>query len=214
MVSVHTKTKSQRFQIPTVSKAFTKSSVFVISVDGKSKLTCVFKFQWVWNSMFLKNISLFFLTLSRGREGSKKVHCCSFITHSHLSLSTFTLWIHCLTESCSILFADRCNIPLGLEDKRVTPGALTASTYYNHHLSPWHGRLNHRWSWSVRTRNNRQWFKVNFGYITRFKGIATQGRQDANQWVKTYTVTYSRDGVSYIPYRENKRIKVSVVLNL
>ena len=103
-------------------------------------------------------------------------------------------------------------MPLGLEDKRLTPGSLTASTYYNHHLSPWHGRLNHRWSWSARTRNNRQWFKVNFGYVTRFKGIATQGRQDANQWVKTYIVTYSRDGVSYVPYKENRRVKVRVLL--
>lgn len=102
-------------------------------------------------------------------------------------------------------------MPLGLEDKRLSPGDLTASTYYNHHLSPWHGRLNHRWSWSVRTRNTRQWFKVNFGDITKLKGIATQGRQDANQWVKTYVVTYSRDGVSYVPYKENRRIKVRVL---
>ncbi|XP_027046414.1 uncharacterized protein LOC113674139 [Pocillopora damicornis] len=103
---------------------------------------------------------------------------------------------------------DRCNIPLGLEDKRLSPGSLSASTYYNHHLSPWHGRLNHRWSWSSRRRDVHQWFKVNFGYVTRFKGIATQGRQDANQWVKTYIVRYSGDGVSYVPYAENRRIKV------
>lgn len=114
------------------------------------------------------------------------------------------------TWSINLLYlADRCNIPLGLEDKRLSPGSLSASTYYNHHLSPWHGRLNHRWSWSSRRRDVHQWFKVNFGYVTRFKGIATQGRQDANQWVKTYIVRYSGDGVSYVPYTENRRIKVS-----
>ena len=209
MFSVHTKTKSQCFQIPRFQERFKKSSVFVISVDGKSKLTCVFKFHWVWNSMFLKNISLFFLTLPRGREGSKKVHCCPFITHSHLSLSTFTLWIHCLTESCSILFADRCNIPLGLEDKRVTPGALTASTYYNHHLSPWHGRLNHRWSWSVRLRRIGQYLQVNFVELMRIKGVATQGRQDANQWVRSYTVSYSTDGMNFVSYKEGRTTKVN-----
>ena len=61
MFSVHTKTKSQCFQIPPVSRAFSTSSVFVISVDGKSKLTWVFKFHWVWNSMFLKKYIPFFL---------------------------------------------------------------------------------------------------------------------------------------------------------
>ena len=35
MFSVHTKTQSRRFQIPLVSKAFSKSSVFVTGVDGR-----------------------------------------------------------------------------------------------------------------------------------------------------------------------------------
>ena len=108
-----------------------------------------------------------------------------------------------------LLFADPCNMPLGLEDKRLTPGDISASTYYNAHLAPWYGRLNHVYSWSVRTRNTGQWLKVNFGYITRFKGIATQGRSNSNQWVKSYFVTYSRDGVTYVPYKENGRVKVS-----
>ena len=144
----------------------------------------------------------------------RRIWLWTLLRSKFIFLLTGLLCIHWLSESCSLLLADRCNMPLGLEDKRLTPGALTASTYYNHHLSPWHGRLNHRWSWSARTRNNRQWFKVNFGYITRFKGIATQGRQDANQWVKTYIVTYSRDGVSYVPYKENRRIKVRVLLHV
>ena len=118
--------------------------------------------------------------------------------------------LHNTVGDCAflVLFADRCNMPLGLEDKRLTPGDISASTYYNHYLAPWYGRLNHIYSWSVRTRNTKQWLKVNFGYITRFKGIATQGRSNANQWVKSYIVTYSRDGVTYVPYKENGRVKV------
>ena len=107
---------------------------------------------------------------------------------------------------------DRCVMPLGLEDKRITDGHLTASTYYNHHLSPWHGRLNHRWSWSVRLRRVGQWFQVNFVELMRIKGVATQGRQDANQWVRSYTVSYSIDGMSFVPYKENRRVKVGVKL--
>ena len=44
----------------------------------------------------------------------------------------------------------------------------------------------------------------------RIKGVATQGRQDANQWVKSYTVMYSIDGMNFVPYKENRRVKVGV----
>lgn len=103
---------------------------------------------------------------------------------------------------------DPCNVPLGLEDKRITNGQLSASSYYNHYLAPWHGRLNHRWSWSVRHRNNRQWLQVNFQEIYRIRSIATQGRQDANQWVKSYALSYGLNGVDFAPYKERGRVKV------
>ena len=103
---------------------------------------------------------------------------------------------------------DPCNVPLGIEDKRITNGQLSASSYYNHYLAPWHGRLNHRWSWSVRHRNNRQWLQVNFQEIYRIRGIATQGRQDANQWVKNYALSYGLNGVDFAPYKERGRVKV------
>ena len=115
---------------------------------------------------------------------------------------------HCVT------FSDRCVMPLGLEDKRITDGHLTASTYYNHHLSPWHGRLNHRWSWSVRTRRVGEWFQVNFVELMRIKGVATQGRQDSNQWVRRYTIRYSVDGMNFVPYREGRTTKVIVLVML
>jgi len=101
-------------------------------------------------------------------------------------------------------------MPLGLEDKRITDGHLTASTYYNHHLSPWHGRLNHRWSWSVRLRRVGQWFQVNFVELMRIKGVATQGRQDANQWVRSYTVAYSTGGMNFVSYKEGRTTKVNI----
>ena len=99
-------------------------------------------------------------------------------------------------------------MPLGLEDKRLTPGDISASSYYNAYLAPWYGRLNHIYSWSVRTRNSKQWMKVSFGDVMRFKGIATQGRSNANQWVMSYVMTYSGDGVTYVPYKERRRVKV------
>lgn len=109
------------------------------------------------------------------------------------------------------LSTDKCRVPLGVEDKRITNGQLTASTYYNSNLSPWHGRLNHRWSWSVRTRNNKQWLQVNFQQIYRISGICTQGRQDSDQWVKSYTLTYGLNAMDFVPFKENGRVKVCTV---
>ena len=104
----------------------------------------------------------------------------------------------------------RCTLPLGLEDKRITNGHFSASTYYNHHLAPWHGRLNHRWSWSVRTRNHNQWLQVSFVSVVKATGIATQGRQDANQWVTKYIVSYSPDTTNFRYYSEGRGTKASV----
>ena len=99
-------------------------------------------------------------------------------------------------------------MPLGVEDKRVRAGLMTASSYYNHNLAPWHGRLNQRWSWSVKRNNHKQWLQINFVEPMKVKGVATQGRQDANQWVKSYTVSYSTDGMNFYSYKESKRTKV------
>ena len=99
---------------------------------------------------------------------------------------------------------DRCTMPLGAEDGRLVPGSFSASSYYNHYLAPWHGRLNHRWSWSVRHRRHGQWLQVSFGSSSTCKGVATQGRQDANQWVTRYTLSYSKDGMRFSPYNEGR----------
>ena len=102
------------------------------------------------------------------------------------------------------LTIDRCTMPLGAEDGRLVPGSFSASSYYNHHLAPWHGRLNHRWSWSVRHRRHGEWLQVSFGSSSTCKGVATQGRQDANQWVTRYTLSYSKDGMRFYPYNEGR----------
>lgn len=95
-------------------------------------------------------------------------------------------------------------MPIGLEDKRIRDGAMQASTYYNRYLAPWHGRINNRWSWSARRSVRNQWLQVYFGVLARLTGINSQGRQDANQWVKTFILTFSRDGFNFVKYPKVK----------
>ena len=105
-------------------------------------------------------------------------------------------------------------MPLGLEDGRIADALMTASTFYNYYLAPRNGRLHRRRegrkgpSWSAKRNDRHQWLKVDFGALTRITGVATQGRQNSRQWVKTYTVSYSVKGNRWVRYRERGRTKV------
>jgi hypothetical protein len=55
-----------------------------------------------------------------------------------------------------------------------------------------------------------QWLEVDLEQLTVITGICTQGRADlcCNQFVKTYIVSYSMDGVVFQAYKEQNQIKV------
>lgn len=67
-------------------------------------------------------------------------------------------------------------MPLGVEDKRLRDGAMTASTFYTGSLAPKYGRLYHIYSWSAKAKNRKQWLQIYFIVKTRVTGVATQGR--------------------------------------
>ena len=139
------------------------------------------------------------------RQNSRKflVGCACFNVIYLLTVNLLIVVLCC--------FADQCRMPLGVEDGRLVPGSFSASTYYNHYLAPWHGRLNHRWSWSARYRRHGQWMQISFGGSATVKGIASQGRQDANQWVTQYTLGRSTDGMKFYPYHEGRGTMVKEI---
>ncbi len=64
-------------------------------------------------------------------------------------------------------------------------------------------------SWTAKTNDLNQWLQVDFQLQTVVVGISTQGREDCcRQWVKTYTLSYSIDGVSFSPYKHDGQVKV------
>ena len=103
---------------------------------------------------------------------------------------------------------------MGLQDGRITRGMLTASSMINHYYGPWSSRLqarNHgqyRGGWVAKYRNTKQWLQVNLGTVAIVKRIATQARYDANQWVKSYTLSFSNNGVKFYPYKQGRTIRV------
>ena len=92
---------------------------------------------------------------------------------------------------------------LGMENGQIPDSAITASSTANansfapsvgrlHFLSSGSGKYG---SWAAGANNENQWLQADFGTWTKISAVATQGRQDSNQWVKTYTLSFSYDVV-------------------
>ena len=102
-----------------------------------------------------------------------------------------------------------------MESGLVTFQQMTASSTFKKNHGPSNGRLNHAaadgktGAWSAGANDTNQWLQVDFGRNARITKLATQGRQDYDQWVKTFTLSYSVDGnPSFQIYQENGAEKV------
>jgi hypothetical protein len=97
---------------------------------------------------------------------------------------------------------------------------MSASTIWHSSHGASNGRLNFHagrgrtGAWSTRKNDQYQWLQVDFGKMVEIRRIATQGRQDANQWVKTYTIAYSYDGIFWKDYAKRGSIVVRITRNL
>ena len=102
-----------------------------------------------------------------------------------------------------------------MQSKKIPDSSLRASTSYNiNSMGPRNGRLHFQPSsgqygaWAVSSNNEFQYFEVNFGDWTKVTKVATQGRQDGAWWVKSYSLSYSYDGVFFEDYKEDNEVKV------
>ena len=100
-----------------------------------------------------------------------------------------------------------------MESRKITDGQITASTEYNTAYGATNGRLNFKagggksGAWSALRNDVHQWLQVDLGAKTEVTGIQIQGRQDADQWVTSFTISYSSDGTTYRPYQNKKVCK-------
>jgi hypothetical protein len=108
---------------------------------------------------------------------------------------------------CTLLYITaRSRLGLGVEDGRIPDGFLTATSMWNKGHGPQRARLNIArtrsgvGAWCGRHNNRRQFLQVDIGSQAKVVAIATQGRQDANQWVKSYKISSSKDGIRYKYY--------------
>jgi len=103
---------------------------------------------------------------------------------------------------------DQCYLPLGMQDKRINIGHMKSSTMWGETYAPWKAGLQEAYGWLATLRDSNQWVQVDLETTARVKGICTQGRQNADQWVTQYRVSYGSSPTKLTFYREGGRPRV------
>ena len=106
--------------------------------------------------------------------------------------------------------------PLGMESRVIPDVRISASSMYDQNHGPSNARLNfkgtkHRKSaWSAKTNDENQWLQVDFVRPVQVTHVLTQGREDCcNQFVSSYSISYSQDSSTYETYMQNGSVVVS-----
>ncbi|XP_066304553.1 uncharacterized protein [Branchiostoma lanceolatum] len=97
-----------------------------------------------------------------------------------------------------------CLVPMGMEAGTIADYQLSASSnnqYAGRARLNYISRDNNPGGWVPLSGDGQPWIQVDFRASKKVTGVITQGRQDADQWVKTFTVQFSDDGVSYRTYK-------------
>ena len=104
-----------------------------------------------------------------------------------------------------------CASPFGVEfPNRIPNSAITSSSQYNQYWSADRGRIRNQNEgsygscWLAQYNDEDQWIQVDLGKIVKITRLATQGRQDYPQYVKSYTLSYSLNCGLYESYNNNQ----------
>ncbi|XP_069107089.1 lactadherin-like [Argopecten irradians] len=95
-----------------------------------------------------------------------------------------------------------CNFSLVTGPHGVSDDALSASSTHSHcQLAKM--RINSDDAWCPLSTNNGEYVQVELKTKSQIKEIQTRGRGVSNQWVSSYSVSCSMDGITYTPILDN-----------
>ena len=95
-----------------------------------------------------------------------------------------------------------------MENYKITPAQISASSQLSGQYSPNQGRLHVKFdggigsSWIAGANNLHQWFQIDLRITTNVTFVATQGRDGINQWVTKFKLQYSNDSISFNAYKQ------------
>ena len=104
---------------------------------------------------------------------------------------------------------------LGMQDRLIGDDQISASSIWRYTHRASNGRLNFKaggnrvGAWSSLHNDQKQWLRVDFGRLVTITGISTQGRQDFDQYVTSYTISFSDSGYHYRKYESSGVVRVS-----
>ncbi|XP_028411618.1 neurexin-4-like [Dendronephthya gigantea] len=90
-----------------------------------------------------------------------------------------------------------------MESGDINDEQITASSEVDNKHRAANGRLNlknrngRNGAWSSKGKDLNQWLQVDFRRSTLVTEISTQGRDEKNQFVKDYTISFSKDGIHF-----------------
>lgn len=110
-------------------------------------------------------------------------------------------------------------VALGMESREIPDSQITASSvwvdfYYHRDHRAANGRLNfiagngRTGAWSSGSNDLNQWLQVDFQRPTIITGVSTQGRQEQDQYVTKYTISFGDDGSLFYGYKSGQMLKV------
>ncbi|CAH1272632.1 TNR [Branchiostoma lanceolatum] len=96
-----------------------------------------------------------------------------------------------------------CQSPLGMESGDIPDSDVTASSISSPQYSSHYGRLNGvlgEAAWCAGQQVRGQWLQVYLG-VMAVSGVITQGRDQSDQRVTSYTLHFGWDGTTFAPYK-------------
>ena len=88
-------------------------------------------------------------------------------------------------------------VPLGMKDGMIQDNQISASSVYSAGLVAHEARLDGSACWAAKTNDGNQWIQVTFDTPIHITGVITQGCASYSEWVTTYKVDFSNDGVTW-----------------
>jgi len=132
-----------------------------------------------------------------------RVVCGNMVEYNLPALVFQTFLVLCLAYLSS---ASCEKDSLGVENNVVIPDRwLTSSSTLNANTPARNGRLNYTagQSWCASSSNNNPYLEIDLQILHIICAVSTQGNHQANDWVKTFSLQWSKDGKNWRNYIED-----------
>ncbi|EDO38301.1 predicted protein, partial [Nematostella vectensis] len=109
-----------------------------------------------------------------------------------------------------VIFTDLKNAPaLGMEDGRIKDDQIKQSSFFDNMSMGKHARLHlvesqpaTRGAWVSNYGPFGQWIQIDFQRLVIVTKVQTQGRYRHDQWITSFTISYSLYGTNWSVYQE------------